>query len=288
MYWSQYVYQLSGKEKQTGARKVKHYSKPVAEEDLDGKVYGKDWKRVPDYVDQHLSNKFHTLGKEKITQDDFCNELRRDKAKAHLWISGIGGCKKAPLLCAAALEGYVEIIKVLLECGVDQQLLSKERDSALHYAGWCTNHDAAVEVATHLLRAPHVEDVINLCGNGGKTPLHRAVVGPNVKLAELLLQHGADVNKGDRDGYSPLIMVTEGGDNETLATAVTLLNNRANINDVYCNKCGNGNSGRNALHWAVQEHRPEKQVSNLNLLHALLWFKADLNKVAASELDIAS
>ena len=47
----------------------------------------------------------------------------------------------------------------------------------------------------------------------GSTPLHKAVIGGNVVLAELLISFGADVNVKDKGGITPLALTVIIDDN---------------------------------------------------------------------------
>jgi ankyrin repeat protein len=47
--------------------------------------------------------------------------------------------------------------------------------------------------------------------NGGRTPMHWAVRNNNVEIVDLLIEAGADVNKGDQAGKTPLSHAAESG-----------------------------------------------------------------------------
>jgi ankyrin repeat protein len=44
---------------------------------------------------------------------------------------------------------------------------------------------------------------IDICDNGGRTALHRAVLEGEIQAVRLLLEHGADVNVRDNSGGTP-------------------------------------------------------------------------------------
>ena len=71
--------------------------------------------------------------------------------------------------------------------------------SALYYAVLC----GFSQLAKHLIVA-HVQDVNTKCGYHG-TPLHAALFTKHLDAASVLLDHGADVSLGDRDGRIPLV-----------------------------------------------------------------------------------
>lgn len=59
----------------------------------------------------------------------------------------------------------------------------------------------------------------------GRTPLHEAAFLGNATLAKLLIQHGADVNARDAVGFTPLFDAAQNG---AVGTAKTLIDNGAN------------------------------------------------------------
>ena len=71
--------------------------------------------------------------------------------------------------------------------------------SALYYAVLC----GFSQLAKHLVIA-HAEDVNVKCGYHG-TPLHAALFNGHLDAASVLLDHGADMTLGDRDGRVPLV-----------------------------------------------------------------------------------
>ena len=49
-----------------------------------------------------------------------------------------------------------------------------------------------------------------------QTALHRAVVADSQEMVELLINRGAEINKGDRDGVTPLALAVRYGINHHL------------------------------------------------------------------------
>ena len=128
----------------------------------------------------------------------------------------------APAIVFAAASGNRELIKVLLDAGADIDVKSRwwaGGTSALqHAAGAMLNYNRALAeyligrgatidahaaagldmsdtLATLIRKNP---DVVNALGSDGMSPLHFAATP---RIAELLLENGADINLRDRDHY---------------------------------------------------------------------------------------
>ena len=75
--------------------------------------------------------------------------------------------------------------------------------------------------------------------------LHKAAMFGCARAAKALIENGADVNKGDNFGNTPLHMaIISGGDVKVIETLIA----KANL-------CVKSNKGQNALHVAVKHHR---------------------------------
>jgi ankyrin repeat protein len=113
----------------------------------------------------------------------------------------------------AIAEGHAEAVRLLIENGADVRAATRHGFTALHFAA----REGDVEIARMLLAAGVDVDVQSvsdpmLKGRGpafdamrsaGSTPLLVAVTRGQVKLALLLLEHGADPNIADA-GFTPL------------------------------------------------------------------------------------
>jgi len=93
----------------------------------------------------------------------------------------------------ATRHGYIDMISMLLDQGVDIQLKTIDGDTALHAAVIWGNLEA-----TELLIA-HGADV-NARDGSGRTPLHLATVRNHVAIWEALADHGADLYAVDDYG----------------------------------------------------------------------------------------
>ena len=107
-----------------------------------------------------------------------------------------------PFLYAGA-EGLLEILKLLIDARADPRLTNRFGGTALIPA--CER--GHVEVVRELLTRTAV--AVNHVNNLGWTALLEAVVlgnggVPHQQVVRLLVDHGADVNIGDRNGVTPL------------------------------------------------------------------------------------
>ncbi|XP_043577378.1 DNA-binding protein RFXANK isoform X3 [Chiloscyllium plagiosum] len=101
-----------------------------------------------------------------------------------------------PLMWAAAF-GEMAVVKFLLQMGADPHTLAKERESTLSLAS-IQGYSDIVQ-----LLLDHGVDVNIYDWNGG-TPLLYAVHGNHVRCVEALLAKGADLTMEADSGYSPM------------------------------------------------------------------------------------
>jgi len=104
---------------------------------------------------------------------------------------------------------------------------------------------------------------VNKADIDGRTPLYRSCYNGNLELARLLLDKGADVNKPNDDGSTPLIVSCINGN---LELARLLLDKGADVNKA--NKYG-----KTPLYWSCRNE-------NLELTRLLLSKGADVNKAS--------
>jgi ankyrin repeat protein len=108
--------------------------------------------------------------------------------------------------------GHINSIKILLDYGADITVQDRLGSSPLHIA-----LDGGIDGAVQLLldHRTHGNRInISLCISNvkdkqGQTPLHQAVIFDRYEDIKILLDHGADINIKDRDGFTPFDMANE-------------------------------------------------------------------------------
>ncbi len=134
--------------------------------------------------------------------------LRYDKSLANVVLDDV-----TPLYIAADL-GHTEVVNVLLKYGADVNLRPNKKSATPLYMATYNGHRDIVEI---LLK--HKADAE--AGYDRATPLHAAALQGHVEIAKLLLQYGAEPNKKDREGKTPLDIAKVKG-NETMVKLFNL------------------------------------------------------------------
>jgi len=119
------------------------------------------------------------------------------------------GTEKTPLLLAAAL-GNVDAVNILLRKGADPSARDNTDATALHLA---VRRPSAHAVIPFLLNPPNPQQLdsiseshsslVNACDKVGRTPLHDCARLGELRLAETLIAHNADINVRDSTGLPP-------------------------------------------------------------------------------------
>ena len=137
-------------------------------------------------------------------------------------------------LCDAAQDGYVDVVRLLLDRGAEVNGKASGGMTPIHYAAWFAHADVV-----RLLLDRGAE--VNVKDNAGLTPLHFAAKDVYVDVIMLLINRGADVNAKDNDGWTPLHDATWDGHADV---AVLLLDRGAQVN-------GKTIGGWTPLHYAA-------------------------------------
>ncbi|KAM6976850.1 transient receptor potential cation channel subfamily A member 1-like [Aplochiton taeniatus] len=155
--------------------------------------------------------------------------------------------KSSPLHLAVH-GGNLEVIKLCIDSGarIDQQQV--DRSTALHFA--CTQ-GATEAVKLMLSSYSRGEDTINLTDGACQTPLHRATIFDHTDLVEYLISKGADIDRIDCKGHSPLLLATNRGAWRTVAL---LISKGADVTV-------KDRSGCNFLHLAILQPKGLKNLS---------------------------
>ena len=102
-------------------------------------------------------------------------------------------------LYAAARDGDVEKVRLLLEAGADVNWANEFGTTPIHLAA----ENGHTECVRLLLAAPGID--VNKADYAGDTPLIEATLCGNTECVRLLLAApGIDVNKKNKDGFTPL------------------------------------------------------------------------------------
>jgi ankyrin repeat protein len=101
-------------------------------------------------------------------------------------------------ICNAARYGHTDVVKCLVEAGVDMNILDEDGQNSLLIAIQKSN----IETATYLIEAG--ADLSIESRDNGDTPLLEAANKGNLKMVQLLLSKGADINQCDKKQQSPI------------------------------------------------------------------------------------
>ncbi|AVP87645.1 hypothetical protein phytr_7050 [Candidatus Phycorickettsia trachydisci] len=113
------------------------------------------------------------------------------------------------LVHTAAINGEVEVMRMLLDANVDKEARSINGGTPLHYAAI----EGHVEVVKMLLDANADKDARD---DKSATPLHCAAKGGNVEVLKILLDANADKNARDDKSATPLHYAARGGNVEVV------------------------------------------------------------------------
>ena len=156
-------------------------------------------------------------------------------------------------IMAASRGGQVEVIRFLLEQGVDRENGDPEGSTPLHYAA----KYGRLHVMHYLLEQGADKEKAN---NDSETPLLLAAFGGRVEVVRVLVEHGAEKDKAGNDGETPLHKAACRGHLEVLRFLVEQGADKDKAN----------NNGQTPLHLAARD-------GHLEIAKLLMAYGADLN-----------
>ncbi|XP_036914117.1 transient receptor potential cation channel subfamily A member 1 [Sturnira hondurensis] len=147
---------------------------------------------------------------------------------------------KASPLHMAVQSGDLEMIKMCLDNGAQLELMENGKCTALHFAAT----QGATEIVKLMITSYcGTDDIVNSVDGNQETMLHRASLFDHHELADYLISVGADINRTDSEGRSPLLLATASASWHT----VNLLLSKGAQVDI------KDHLGRNFLHLTVQQ-----------------------------------
>ncbi|OHS95793.1 hypothetical protein TRFO_38070 [Tritrichomonas foetus] len=133
---------------------------------------------------------------------------------------------RAPLHLASRL-GAASIVEFLLSKNADPNVITVEKDNALHFAAQTgfTDIGQLLIKFTDLINAKNNEGVSLYFPN--QTPLHIAAANGSMDFFVLLAENGGDLETKDRNGWTPLHFATH---DDHLNIVQYLLDHRVDFN----------------------------------------------------------
>ena len=118
-------------------------------------------------------------------------------------------------------EAYLDIVWLLLNHGADAKVHGKSGNTLLHFAAFTGDLELA------RISLEHSPEVINSQNEDGSTAFHLGLRRRNIDVAQLLLDHSADVHMHDKHGNTPLYIAVC---NEHLDICRILLERKVEVN----------------------------------------------------------
>jgi ankyrin repeat protein len=128
------------------------------------------------------------------------------------YVLEMGDVLSKPALMLAAAGGHKDIVELLLESGAEVDATAAWGSTALM---WSVDREGDARIAQLLI--DHGADVN---AQGFEPPLITAAAGQRRDLVELLLNHGADVNIRDDEGYTALMEPADYGYQEVVEVLI--------------------------------------------------------------------
>ncbi|XP_013186326.1 transient receptor potential channel pyrexia-like [Amyelois transitella] len=126
--------------------------------------------------------------------------------------------KECTALHLAAARGYAECVELLLAEGAKANTINHRGFTALHLAARCSSLECVEALLRDGNADPNIED------SDKRTPLHAAICGSEraSDIIDMLVSWGAQVNKKDVYGYSPLHLAAIDGLTPCVETLIFL------------------------------------------------------------------
>jgi hypothetical protein len=232
-----------------------------------------DWRFGPDQPDAKkaaivaasvliLASSIPALAAAFFKQRTFGLAMRKDHLEVGGWLVGIGADPNAldvygqTALREAAWDGNINAVSALLSMGVKPDLEGKAEFQGLMPSGTALTVAAAegrAEICSALLDAGADPNKMNRYGT---TPLLAALSRGSPSCAPALLEHGADVNAQNASGETALMLIAQFDvDRDPFARRVLdqLLARSADV-------LAKDNKGQTAEDWALSHHHEQLAV----------------------------
>ncbi|MFP3033743.1 MAG: ankyrin repeat domain-containing protein [Wolbachia sp.] len=169
-------------------------------------------------------------------------------------------------LISAAINGSVERVENLVDQGANVNIENEDGLMPLFLAV----REGKFNVVKHLIDSKKAD--VKVSDNYGNTLLHWAAFNGRLKIVEYLIEKGADVNVKERNGFAPLHLAVQGGNN--ILFTLSAPNKHLKIVEYLIGKDADleaiDNDERTPLHLAVEG-------SNFNTTRLLIEKGANVN-----------
>uniref|UniRef100_A0ABD2X3J5 Uncharacterized protein n=1 Tax=Trichogramma kaykai TaxID=54128 RepID=A0ABD2X3J5_9HYME len=185
-------------------------------------------------------------------QDPNCLVLETGDKPLHLALANLHG------------EDGKKVVDLLLKNGANPNSANANGSTPLHVICQDDRDDyVAVKMLLELSRKYNQWVHLNIRDGSGNAPVHWAVRRGNCRVFQLLLKKGADPNRTDKDGSTPLHIICEQYQDNDVFLNPFLEDYKVNVN-------AQDKRGNTALHFALRNN-------NYKLVQSLLYNKANPN-----------